>query len=256
MDDQISRSSATPLYRQISQLIVRQIDEGQLEPGAMTSEQELAARYGVSRMTVRQAIDRLEREGRLFRVQGKGTFVAEPRKLEPQSALTSFSENMRALGKRPSYRTISVVEMPASADIARRLSVEANSKVLCISRVLLADDVPMALMRAYLPPWVYGDKRQLFSETRLNEVSLYETLEGELGIKLWKAKETVEAIAAGGDAGLLGLGRDALLLVVHRHSQDVLGRPVEYVQLRYRADLYRYQVELFRQGFGLQSDIR
>jgi GntR family transcriptional regulator len=222
----------------------------------MTSEQELATEFGVSRMTIRQALDHLVREGRMLRVQGKGTFVAEGRKLEPLSALTSFSENMRALGREPSYRILGVVEVPAPPEVAAHLALEPNALALRIVRLLIADEVPMALMRGYLPPWIYTAQPALFSPERLDQVSLYRTLEVELGIQLWKARETVEALTAGDDAERLELNPDDLLLVVHRHTLDIEARPVEYTQLRYRADLYRYQVELFRQGFAAPAASR
>lgn len=253
MDHALTRASPIPLYRQVEALMVRRIEEGQLAPGARTSEQELTAEFGVSRITIRQALDELQRQGRVVRVPGKGTFVAQRPKLEPQSALTSFSENMEALGRRPGYRTLTVSVVPASEEIAEQLAVASGEPVLRIDRLLLADETPMALMRAHLPGWIWNATPELFDRERLDRVSLYRTLESDLGLQLWKARETVEAMVANDDGDLLGLGRDDLLLVVHRHSYDRDARPVEYTQLRYRADLYRYQVELFRNGARASS---
>jgi GntR family transcriptional regulator len=244
----LSRASPVPLYRQVRHEIVRRIDDGRLVPGEMTTEQELSAEYGVSRITIRQALAELAREGRVLRVPGKGTFVADRPKLEPQSALTSFSENMEALGRRPSYRSIRVAEVPAAESVARALAVAPDAPVLRIERLLLADGIPMAVMRAHLPERTYGRDRALFSVERLARESLYRTLERDLSIQLWKARETVEAATADDDAEPLGLAPDDLLLVVHRHTLDRDANPVEYTQLRYRADLYRYQVELYRHG--------
>ncbi len=253
MEDVLSRASPIPLYRQLEALIARRIDEGHLAAGTRTSEQELTAEFGVSRITIRQALDELQRQGRVVRVPGKGTFVARRRKLEPQSALTSFSENMAALGQQPSYRTLAVAAVPASDEIAKQLAVDSDEPILRIDRLLLADDTPMALMRAHLPGWIWNAAPQLFGRERLDRVSLYRTLETDLGLQLWKARETVEAMVANDDGELLGLGRDDLLLVVHRLSYDRDARPIEYTRLRYRADLYRYQVELFRHGSRASS---
>lgn len=241
----VVHGSPIPLYRQVKRAIATRLDNGSLSPGTRTSEHELSAEFGVSRITVRQALGELAREGRIFRVPGKGTFVAEARKVEPQSALTGFSENIAALGLRPSYRTLAVGEISASAEIIDALEIDEDS-VLRVERVMFADETPMAVMTTYFPSRVFARARHLFDAERLNTTSLYSTLEHDLGIVLWKARETVEAAKAGDDADLLDLTRDDLLLVIHRRTLDRAGRPVEYMKARYRADLYRYNVELLR----------
>lgn len=240
--------SPVPLYRQVRRAIAARIEDGTLAVGSMTSEQGLGQEFGVSRITIRHALGELAREGRVIRIPGKGTFVAEPRRLEPQSALTSFSENMDALGLRPSYRTLASTQEHPSVEIAEALNTSTDDLVLRIQRLLFADGIPMAIMNAHFPARVWKGSRRLFDAERLDQVSLYSTLERDLGIVLWRARETVEAGRAGHDAGLLDLAPDDLLLLVHRRTVDDSGRPVEYTQLRYRADLYRYSVELFRYG--------
>ncbi|MGI8421575.1 MAG: GntR family transcriptional regulator [Gaiellaceae bacterium] len=242
----VSKASPIPLYRQIQRLIIRQIGRGELPIGAKVSEHELARLYDVSRITTRHALIELEREGWVIRVQGKGTFVSERRKLEPLSALTSFSENMRALGKHPSYRTLGLEYVPARGELTQGLDVDAGDAVLRIERLLFADETEMALMRAFLPARVFELDRSLWTKKRLDTTSLYQLLEHELGIQLWKSKETVEATTADDDAALLELEPDDLLLRVQRQTWDRGLRPIEQTWLYYRADLYRYQVELFR----------
>lgn len=242
--------SPIPLYRQIKRAIRVRIDDGSLSPGTRTSEQELSSQFGVSRITVRQALGELEREGRILRVPGKGTFVAEPRKVEPQSALTSFSENVAALGLRPGYRTLAVDDVDASAEIVDALQLEKDALVLRVDRVMYADETPISVMTTYFPSRVYAKSRHLFNPERLDVTSLYSTLEDDIGIVLWKASETVEAARAGDDADLLDLARDDLLLVIHRRTVDRSSRPVEYMKARYRADLYRYNVELVRRSMA------
>jgi len=254
MDNAMMRHSPVPLYRQLQRVLVRRMEEGHLVPGMMMSESELVNAYGVSRITVQKALDHLVREGWIVRVAGKGTFVTERRKLEPMSALTSFSENMRALGKTPSYQTISVVRLPASALIAERLGINPGDDVLVITRRLFADGLPMALMRAHLPPRIYRRDEERWTRERLDRTSFYRILEDDLGITLWKAQETVEAMTADADSALLDLPPDGIMLVVHRHTLDQDGLPVEYTQLLYRADLYRYQAKLFRTPVSGQMD--
>lgn len=214
----------------------------------MTSEQEFIQEFGVSRITVRQAFDQLERDGRILKVPGKGTFITEPRKLQPQSALTSFSENMRALGMEPGHETINVEEIAAPPDVSQALELSPGAAVLHIDRLLLANGMPMAAMDAYLPAWVYTKARETFRIEQLNERSLYSILEDDCGIQLWKARETVESALAGDDAPRLGLDPDDLMLSVRRLTTTREKQPAEYTHLRYRSDLYRYQVELYRHG--------
>ncbi|MCP9485265.1 MAG: UTRA domain-containing protein [Gaiellaceae bacterium MAG52_C11] len=153
---------------------------------------------------------------------------------------------MRALGKEPSYRTLGVSRVPANPGVATALGLEPGDHVVRIERLLFADGTEMALMRAFLPRWVYERDQRPWTAERLDGSSFYVILEEELGIALWKAQETVEAVEAGAEAEFLDLARDALLLSVHRRTWDRGSRIVEYTNLLYRADLYRYQVELFR----------
>lgn len=242
------RQSPLALHRQIRDILSSSIRSGLLKPGDVTSEQELATQFGVSRITIRTALARLAREGLVVRVPGRGTFIADLRKLEPQSALTSFSENMEALGKRPGHRTLAIGEMAATTELAEALQLEVGDPLLCIERLLLADDVPMAIMKAHLPPWVYGPMRGLFTAAELDRTSLYELLESKLRIDLWVATETVEAQRAGHDGKHLDVGPEDLLLAVERRTTNPFGQTVEVTRLRYRADLYRYQTQLYRHG--------
>jgi GntR family transcriptional regulator len=214
----------------------------------MTSEQEIMDLLDVSRVTVRQAFDELDREGRILRVPGKGTFIAEPKKLEPQSALTSFSENMIALGMEPSRKTQSAEEVSASPEVAARLELTVGARVLHIDRLLLANGTPMAVMESYLPFWVYEKARSHFTIATLDRDSMYSLIEKTCGVTLWRARETVESAQAGEDAKRLDLDAGALTLSVHRLTTTQDGAPVEYTHLRYRGDLYRFQVELYRYG--------
>lgn len=242
----LSRQSPIPLYRQLQQQLNSRIEDGDLVPGAMISEHHLGMAYGVSRITTRKALDLLQQDGWVTRVPGKGTFVTERQKLEPMSALTSFGENMLALGKQPSYRTRWVKRVRAGDVLAQRLEVEPDARVLQFERLLMADGVPMAVMRGHVPPRIHLRSPAAWTRRRLDRRSFYSILEEELGVSLWQAKETVEASTAGVDGSLLELDEQAPTLLVHRHTLDHDSLPVEYTQLVYRGDIYRYQVQLFR----------
>ncbi|SRR5579883_128275 len=248
----VRRQDQTPLYQQIKREILRRIDSGELRPGQrLPSEQEFERQLAVSRITVRQAITALAIEGRLTRVPGRGTFVAEHVKVSRLTSLSGFGENMRALGLTPSYRTVDVREMQAGDLVASQLSLADGEHVLLIHRVLLANKEPIAIQYSYLPLHLIAAGRQAFTADLLDHSSLYTLLEQKLHIVLARALETVEpAMASALDQELLDVSPDALLLRVHRVTYSTADVPVEYVRLLYRMDRYAYRVELFRPGAG------
>ena len=208
---------------------------------ALPTERELASRYEVSRATVRQALSVLEQTGTVYRVQGAGTFVAGPR-VSKSLSMTSFSEDMRERGLRPSSRRLTADEVPADEAIAADLQLPPGAAVIRLIRVRLADDSPMCLETAYLPadrvPGLLGQDLS---------GSLYALLESRHGIRLERAHQRVESVTVGGaEAGLLGMSPGAPALRVHRVSLDERDRPVERTASLYRADRYDIQFTVRR----------
>ena len=244
---ELNRSDPVPLYQQIKNYLNDMIMNGRLAPGhRLPSEKELQDRFGVSRITVRQALQELPLEEKVMRVPGKGTFVLQP-KIEPLTALTSFSENMRAQGLEPSYcqAQVELVEPPAT--VRTVLDLSKGEQAVHIHCLMLADGLPMAIQDEYLPPGIYRRNPRLFTPEVLNVTSLYNILERELGIPLIRAEEYVDvARASPQEAELLTMEPDDLVLVITRITVTDDDIPVEYVKLTFRADCYRYRVELFR----------
>lgn len=205
----------------------------------MPSERELASRYGLSRMTARQAVEHLVSEGRLYRVQGKGTFVASP-KIDIPLRLTSFTEDMRARGMDPGARDLGRRAIPATAAVARELGIDLGATVYAIERLRTADGVPMALERSHIPARLAPDLLEMSLENR----SLYELLGATYGLVLDHGDQVIEAgIADSGDAGLLGLGPGSAVLLLQRRTWagSVV---VEYAVSTYRADRYQLRASL------------
>jgi GntR family transcriptional regulator len=245
----IDRRTSTPLYLQLKDVIVREIQAGALKPGdRVGSEAELERIHGVSRITVRQAINALAQEGALYRVPGKGTYVAS-RKVAPLAAFTSFSENMVSQGLTPSYRLLAAEVVDPPAVIRQELRLGERDRVWQIERLLLADSEPMGLQYGFYPERLLGDGNGLISPSSLARASLYASLEQMLAEPLWKAEETVEpAIANRKEVRLLGIPAGAPVLVVRRLAYLASGEPVESVKLVFRGDTYRYRVDLYRRG--------
>ncbi len=249
---QVQRETQIPLYRQIKDHLDEMILAGGALPGSrLPSEKELQDQLGVSRITVRQAMQQLEAEGKVVRVPGKGTFVLAP-KVEPLAGLTSFSENMRAWGLDPSYRDSRTEWVEPEKKIHEALKLGDLEKVLYIYRLLLADGIPMAIQHAFLPGSLFGESRDLFTPARLDARSMYELIEHDIGVKLASAEELVEAsVATRDEAKTLDIAPGNLVLVITRLTRNEAKVPVEYVKLIFRADRYRYRVELSRPSTGL-----
>jgi GntR family transcriptional regulator len=227
-----------PKHAQLREILLELV-ERELEADApLPSERELCLRYGISRMTVRQALDALAAEGRVYRVPGKGTFVSRP-KIQMNLALTSFSQDMRDRGLEPSSRELAHETAPASAVLAAELGVEPGDLVHSLHRLRTANGTPMALERSHVPARLAPD----LLAKRLEGRSLYETL-ADYGLAPDRGEQTIEAgLADARQAELLGLepGSAVLLLQRHAYAGDDL---VEYAVSTYRADRYRLRVAL------------
>ena len=149
----IQKNSPSPIYHQLEEEIKGAIQSLELVPGEMIpSEKEYTEKYGISRMTVRQAISNLVNGGYLYRQRGKGTFVAEHKSEPPLQGLTNFTEDMISRGLKPSTRVISFTEVKADQELAAKLEVEAGrTAIFELERVRLADRLPMAYERLYIP---------------------------------------------------------------------------------------------------------
>ena len=241
----IDKDSATPLYLQLKWLIERQVVSGALPPHSrIPSERELSEQYRISRMTARRALLELTREGRVYSSVGKGTFVAEPKISQNLQSLTSFSEEMRARGLRPAARVLRRELCPADAEVAAGLRVAAETAVLCVERLRLADDAPMALERAH---FCFQGMDEL---ARLPiDGSLYELLRERFQLVPTAAiQEFAARLATPIEQELLHVGAGAPILMITRTTFDGAQRPFEFVQAIYRADRYRFVARLVREG--------
>lgn len=240
-------AESVTLYQQLKTHLENLILQRGMQAGdRLPSEKELEIQFKVSRITVRRALQELAAEEKIVRVPGKGSFVLQP-KIEPLTALTSFSENMRAQGFEPSYRNAKVRLVKAPPKVAAFFESYHDERTLNVNRLLLADCIPMAIQEAYMPAYIYDANPRLFVPEVLNIVSIYSTLELHLGIKLARAEEFVEAsYATAAEAEQLEIKRGDLVLVITRETYAEGNKPIEFVKLVFRADRYRYRVEVFR----------
>jgi GntR family transcriptional regulator, nutrient-sensing system regulator len=199
-------------------------------------ERELAQRYGTSRTTIRQALAELVIEGRLRRVQGKGTFVAQP-KVAQLLELAGYTEEMRAHGLSPRTQILDTGYRAADQELALLLGIRPGGRVLRINRLRYADDEPMSVDASYLAARRFPSLRRKL----VRDASLYETLASVYGVELAEAEETIETVLASpADARLLGVDVGLPLLLLSRRAFDTSGTPVEWSQSWYRGDRYKF----------------
>lgn len=241
----IKKNSPIPIYYQLGETIKELIEKGELKPGdVLPAEREYAEMFQISRMTVRQAFTQLVNEGYLHRIQGKGTFVAE-RKLKIEQALqglTSFTEDMEARGMKPGSQLVSFEIIPATSLIAKQLGIQEYGPVYEIKRIRLADHMPMALETNYISAnFIKG-----LTEKIVNQ-SLYSFIQEQLGMKISHATQVIESsIASELEAKYLQIQPGAPVMLIQRNTFLKDGTPVELVKSSYRADRYKFMIQLNR----------
>jgi GntR family transcriptional regulator len=215
---------------------------------SIPSERQLGIDLGVSRLTVRAALDELVREGYLVRRRGAGTFVAEP-KVAKGIDITSFSDDMRARGLTPGSRTIELREIPAGARLGRILHVSPSEPIMSVKRLRLADGEPMAIellhVRSSLVPGLTAQD--------LEVNSFYDLLVSRFDVAIIGGTQTVEpTVTNDEESAALGVPLHSPALLFERVTRTAEGDVVEYTSSTYRGDRYRLVTEIGIGGRPLQ----
>jgi GntR family transcriptional regulator len=215
--------------------LIERLDMGD----AIPSERQLSADLGVSRLTVRAALDDLVREGHLVRRRGAGTFVSEP-KIAQELTMTSFTEDMRRRGMTPRSRTLELRSVPAGARLGRIFHVSPSEPIFVAKRLRLADDETMAIetlhvREALVPGLTAKDLEQSF----------YELLRSRFGVSIVSGIETIEATVTNEDeSNELGVPLHSPAFLFERTTRGEDGSVIEFVQSIYRGDRYQLVTEL------------
>jgi DNA-binding GntR family transcriptional regulator len=235
----VNRSSPVPLYFQVAEQLERAILDGSLAPGdRIGNEVALADQLGLSRPTLRQAIQMLVDKGMLVRKRGVGTQVVHSQ-VRRTVELTSLNDDLKRAGRHPFTVLLSLEQVEADEEAATRLNVPTGTTLWELHRLRHLDDQPLAIMRNHVPVDVIDLSRVDFSET-----GLYECFRAA-GIHLRVAHQTISArVADTRQARHLGGRKGDPLLTMERTSYDDKGRVVEFGRHLYRADLYAYEATL------------
>ncbi len=235
----LDRSSPVPLYFQVSQLIEKAISSGQLGPGArLDNEISLADQFGLSRPTMRRAIQELVDKGLLVRKRGVGTQVVHGQVTRPVE-LTSLFDDLARGQQRPTTTLLVNETVSASEKVAQFLAVPVGSKVLRLRRLRFANSEPLAILENYLPEDL-ADIGAADLKTR----GLYQLMRAK-GVHIRVAKQRIGArTGTPEECQLLGERKNSPLLTMDRATHDDSGRPVEWGHHVYRASQYSFEVTL------------
>lgn len=234
----LDRSSPVPLYYQVSQQIEDAIVRGDLQPGTrLENETGIARRWGLSRPTVRRAMQELVNKGLVVRKRGIGTQVVGNHTVKRQVQLTSLYDDLLRSDQDPSTVVRGHEFISADDDLAAHLSLDVGDNVLHLERVRLAGGEPLAIMRNWLPAEVGAT----ITRAQLEETGLYALLRSR-GVHTRIASQRIGARGASADeAKALAVRRGACLLTMERTTYDDTGRAVELGRHVYLADKYTFE---------------
>ncbi len=241
--DDVTAISPVPLHTQIREILRRRILDGSYPPHSqMPSESQMMAAFGVSRITIRQALGDLQKEGLIFKVMGKGSFVAKPKAFQSLSKLQGFGEAMAPSGYETYSLLLSAREVEASQLVAQRLELRPGDAVFEIQRLRYLNREPISVDVSYFS-MALG---QRLVQEDLAARDIFVILENDLGHNLTHADVQIEAISA--DESLarhLGIAEASPLLRIERLT-FADERPIDFEFLYYRGDAFQYRLRIDR----------
>lgn len=236
--------SPVPLYTQLKEVLRTRILDGSYPPMArMPSESELGKAFDVSRITVRQALGDLQKEGLIFKIHGKGTFVAKPKAFQNVSTLQGLAESVSARGYEVLNRVRGLRTVAASKAVAERLALAPGSQVLEVKRVRLINREPVSLEITYLP----ASLRERLEKADLVTRDIFLILENDCGLALGHADLAVDAVLADSElTQALEVDEGAPIMRIERLTHDAAGAPLDFEYLYYRGDSFQYRLRIDR----------
>jgi GntR family transcriptional regulator len=242
-DTKVVAMSSVPMHAQIREIIRRRVLDGSYAPHSqMPSESQMMEAFSVSRITVRQALGDLQKEGLIFKVAGKGSFVAKPKAFQNLSRLQGFGEAMSPSGYETFSQVLSMRQVPATEVVARRLQLKPGTKVFEIQRLRYLNREPISVDQSYFP--LELGKR--LAKEDLPTRDIFVILENDYGLHLTHADVQIEAISA--DEGLARHLRidEALPLLRIERLTYADERPIDFEYLYYRGDAFQYRLRIER----------
>lgn len=234
----INKNSTIPLYIQLMNIFIEKIENNMEENDKLESEREICKKYGVSRTTVREALDELEKNNYIYKVQGKGNFIS-PRVVEQDLIkVSSFTEEMKKHGKNPTSKLLNFEIIEANSKVAGKLKIDEDELVFKLSRIRIADDIPMIYEITYLP----YERFKVLTKEMIEENPLYEIFKNNFHVYITSAEEVIESVLINKLESVyleISQGQAALKFERIAYEQKEI---VEYTITIARGDKYRYRV--------------
>lgn len=237
----LNKQSPIPLYYQLAELIREQIQQGELQPGdQLPAERLLSEQHGISRMTARQAITYLVRDGTLVARHGLGTFVAEPKLTYDALHLLGFTEEIMRRGGKAISQLLEQTVVPAQPHVAAELRIAPGDAVVKIVRLRLFDTTPLLLETIFVPVAICP----ALQHEDMAKGSLYGVLERQCGLVLKQARQTLEATVANDyECQLFDIAPGTPMILLEGVTADDQSRPVEHFKAVYRGDRFKFAFE-------------
>jgi GntR family transcriptional regulator len=238
----IDKYSVIPAYYQLQDALEDLIENGRWKPDELLpSENELSRALGLSRATVQRALKYLVDRGLAYRIQGKGTFVANKRITSSLVASLSFSAEMIGMQKSVQTKLLAKDEIPAPETISRMLNVSVDEPVYRIQRLRYVDEIPISLQTSYLAPRLVPD----LIAKNVEEKSLFALIKEWYNLEICDASETLQAVKANKyEAKLLSINEGDAVFLLERVSRIQTGETLEFVKTILRGDKSKFYVEL------------
>lgn len=235
-----------PLYYQLKGLIIEEITSGKYEVDSLIpTEREISEQFDISRFTVRQAIGELVKEGWLYRIKSKGTFIARRRvKLDFLQRVETFEDQIKRSGCEPKMQVLNFQTINASGEVADRLGIKEGDRVIYLFRIGCGDNHPVATEKIFLP----YEKCSFVMDYDFEKISVYDALKKYEETQINSVTHSLQAVNADiYDVEYLQINKGVPIQLVHTVGYTRSDQPVEYSIARYRGDVSDFQVTVYMQ---------
>lgn len=242
----ISRDRGVACYQQLSEILIKQVEEGVLKPSEqIPTEMELSKRYKLNRHTVRQAIERLKNEGFVYTIKGKGTFVANTKISYKVSKKTRFTTSILDVGLSPEARLLDSYEISAGRELSRKLNIKSSDKVTVLEILRFVNKMPFCHTTSFLSSDKFPDIRNHIK----GNFSLYELLKKHYDAEATRASSSFEvSMPENSDMDILQISPKIPLLIVKSIAKDQNREVVEYCITKFRGDMCSIAVDFNGEG--------
>ncbi|MBU3145156.1 GntR family transcriptional regulator [Clostridium sp. CF012] len=236
----IDKDSGIPLYVQLMDIVIKDIEECMKERDKLLSERDFCEKYDVSRSTVRQALLELESEGYIYKVHGKGTFVLPKRMKQDLLKFYSFTEEMKRNSRNPTSKVLSFEIIECNEKISGRMNLKIGDTIYKFTRLRLADDVPMIIETSYIP----YNRFPGITKFDLESKAMYDIFSKRFNAKFTMAEEYFEPVMTNeNEASHLKISKKIPSLKIERFTYEQ-GEVIEYTVSIARGDKFKYHVTL------------